>query len=103
MKVLVTRPAAQAKPLSDALRAQGFDVVEQPLISIEPLSDEPIDVDNAVRRQGESRPAGGDDEEQRKDVSHANPFREQTYFGGVTRTGGPSVAFSPARRRGRFS
>ncbi len=45
MKVLVTRPAAQAPPLSDALRAQGFDVVEQPLIEIEPLSDEPIDVD----------------------------------------------------------
>jgi uroporphyrinogen-III synthase len=45
VKVLVTRPAAQAQPLSDALRAQGFDVVEQPLIEIQPLSDEPIDVD----------------------------------------------------------
>ena len=45
MKVLVTRSAGQAQPLSDALRTCGFDVVEQPLIDIEPLSDEPIDVD----------------------------------------------------------
>jgi uroporphyrinogen-III synthase len=43
--VLVTRPAAQARPLSDALRAHGFDVVEQPLIEIEPVSDQPIEVD----------------------------------------------------------
>ena len=41
----MTRPAGQARPLSDALRAQGFDVVEQPLIEIETLSDEPIEVD----------------------------------------------------------
>ena len=41
----MTRPAAQAGPLSDALRAHGFDVVEQPLIEIEPVSDEPIEVD----------------------------------------------------------
>jgi uroporphyrinogen-III synthase len=40
--VLVTRPADQAAPLSEALRAEGFDVVEQPLIATEPLSDEPI-------------------------------------------------------------
>jgi uroporphyrinogen III methyltransferase / synthase len=43
--VLVTRPAGQAEPLRDALRAQGFDVIVQPLIEIEPLSDEPIAVD----------------------------------------------------------
>ena len=45
MRVLVTRPAEQARPLSDALRAEGFEVVEQPLIAVEPLSDEPIEVE----------------------------------------------------------
>lgn len=45
MRVLVTRPAEQARPLSEALRAQGFEVVEQPLIAVEPLSDEPIEVE----------------------------------------------------------
>jgi uroporphyrinogen-III synthase len=44
LKVLVTRPAAQANALSEALRARGFDVVEQPLLEVEPLSDDPIDV-----------------------------------------------------------
>lgn len=44
LKVLVTRPPAQARVLSDALRAEGFEVVEEPLIAIEPLSDDPIDV-----------------------------------------------------------
>jgi uroporphyrinogen-III synthase len=45
VRVLVTRPREQARPLVDALRALGFDVVVQPLIRIEPLSDEPIDVE----------------------------------------------------------
>jgi uroporphyrinogen-III synthase len=45
MKVLVTRPREQAQPLVDALLAHGFDVVAEPLIRVEPLSDEPIDVD----------------------------------------------------------
>ena len=44
MRVLVTRPREQAQPLVDALSARGFDVVVEPLIRIEPLSDEPIDV-----------------------------------------------------------
>lgn len=44
MKVLVTRPREQAAALSDALRAEGFDVVEQPLIEVQPVSDDPIDV-----------------------------------------------------------
>ena len=44
MKVLVTRQREQAGPLVDALRARGFDVLVQPLIRVEPLSDEPIDV-----------------------------------------------------------
>lgn len=40
----MTRPTEQAQALCDELRARGFEVVEQPLIEIEPLSDEPIDV-----------------------------------------------------------
>jgi uroporphyrinogen-III synthase len=45
VRVLVTRPRDQARPLSDAMRAEGFDVVELPLIDVEPVSDEPIEVD----------------------------------------------------------
>ena len=44
MRVLVTRPTAQADPLVTALADRGFDVVVVPLIRVEPLSDEPIDV-----------------------------------------------------------
>ena len=44
LRVLVTRPRQQAQPLVEALRSRDFEVVEQPLIAIEPLSDEPIDV-----------------------------------------------------------
>jgi len=40
----VTRPREQAQPLVDELEAQGFEAVVAPLISVEPLSDEPIDV-----------------------------------------------------------
>jgi uroporphyrinogen-III synthase len=43
MKVVVTRPRAQARPLVDALEAIGADVVECPLIEIERTSDDPID------------------------------------------------------------
>jgi uroporphyrinogen-III synthase len=42
--VLVTRPRDQAQPLADALAAQGFEALVEPLIAVEPLSDEPIDV-----------------------------------------------------------
>jgi uroporphyrinogen-III synthase len=42
LTALVTRPADQAQPLVDALTTHGFDVVVEPLIRIEPLSDEPI-------------------------------------------------------------
>ena len=45
MRVLVTRAAEQARSLSDALRAEGFEVVEQPVIALEALSDEPIQVE----------------------------------------------------------
>jgi uroporphyrinogen-III synthase len=43
MRVIVTRPRAQARPLVAALEALGVEVVECPLIEIERLSDEPID------------------------------------------------------------
>ena len=43
MKVIVTRPRAQAGPLADALEALGADIVACPLIEIERTSDEPVD------------------------------------------------------------
>ncbi len=43
MKVIVTRPRAQAGPLVGRLEALGHEVVECPLIEIERISDEPID------------------------------------------------------------
>ena len=43
MRVIVTRPRAQARPLVTELEALGVDVVECPLIEIERTSDEPID------------------------------------------------------------
>jgi uroporphyrinogen III methyltransferase/synthase len=43
VRVIVTRPRAQAGPLVERLEALGFDVVECPLIEIERTSDEPID------------------------------------------------------------
>src|SRR5438552_6846135 len=43
MKVIVTRPRAQAGPLVQRLEQHGHDVVECPLIAIERTSDEPID------------------------------------------------------------
>jgi uroporphyrinogen-III synthase len=43
VKVIVTRPRAQAGPLVDRLEALGHEVVECPLIEIERISDEPID------------------------------------------------------------
>ena len=43
MKVIVTRPRAQARPLVERLETLGAEVVECPLIEIERTSDEPID------------------------------------------------------------
>jgi uroporphyrinogen-III synthase len=43
VKVIVTRPRDQARPLVEALEAAGAEVVECPLIEIERTSDEPID------------------------------------------------------------
>jgi uroporphyrinogen-III synthase len=43
-RVIVTRGAAQAQPLVDALQSAGFEVVVCPLIEIELIEDGPIDV-----------------------------------------------------------
>jgi uroporphyrinogen III methyltransferase / synthase len=43
MKVIVTRPLAQARPLVTALEALGAQIVECPLIEIERTSDDPVD------------------------------------------------------------
>jgi uroporphyrinogen-III synthase len=70
LKVIVTRPRAQAGPLVQRLEALGCEVVECPLIEIERTSDEPIDAsgydwlvvtspngaDELVRRLTGSRP-----------------------------------------------
>jgi uroporphyrinogen-III synthase len=44
VRVLVTRPRDQAGPLLEALAARGFEAVAEPLIRVEPVSDDPIDV-----------------------------------------------------------
>lgn len=44
MKVVVTRPRAQAQPLVERLEEQGHEVVECPLIEIEP-TEGPVDVE----------------------------------------------------------
>lgn len=44
MRLIVTRPAGQEHDLIVRLEALGHDVVHCPLIRIEPLSDDPIDV-----------------------------------------------------------
>lgn len=43
MRVIVTRPRAQARPLVEALEALGVEVAECPLIEIVRTSDEPVD------------------------------------------------------------
>jgi uroporphyrinogen-III synthase len=43
MRVIVTRPQAQAESLLNALRAQGFEPIACPVIAIEPIDDGPID------------------------------------------------------------
>ena len=44
MRVIVTRPRAQAEPLAERLRELGHDVVLCPLIEIEPLGEGPVEV-----------------------------------------------------------
>jgi uroporphyrinogen-III synthase len=43
VRIVVTRPEAQAEPLARRLETLGHEVVRCPLIRIEPLGDEPID------------------------------------------------------------
>lgn len=43
VRVIVTRRRAQAAPLVARLEALGLEVLECPLIDVEPLSDEPLD------------------------------------------------------------
>ena len=44
MKVVVTRPRAQARPLVERLQQQGHEVIECPLLEIEPTAG-PVDVE----------------------------------------------------------
>ena len=44
MRVIVTRPEGQADSLADGLSALGHEVVLCPLVRVEPLGDDPIDV-----------------------------------------------------------
>jgi uroporphyrinogen-III synthase len=44
VRVVVTRPRDQAGPLVERLETLGFEVVECPLIEIERISDEPLDI-----------------------------------------------------------
>ncbi|HKY12390.1 MAG TPA: uroporphyrinogen-III synthase [Gaiellaceae bacterium] len=45
MRILLTRPEGRNEQLAEALRAQGHDVVCEPLIAVEPTGDEPIELD----------------------------------------------------------
>ena len=45
MRLIVTRPSGQEHDLTVRLESLGHEVVHAPLIRIEPLSDEPIDVE----------------------------------------------------------
>lgn len=45
MRLIVTRPTGQEHDLTVRLEALGHEVVHSPLIRIEPLSDEPIDLE----------------------------------------------------------
>ncbi|MDX6406952.1 MAG: uroporphyrinogen-III synthase [Gaiellaceae bacterium] len=44
MRVIVTRPRAQAEPLLAALDAEGFDPIACPVIEVQPIDDGAIDV-----------------------------------------------------------
>jgi uroporphyrinogen-III synthase len=45
VRVLLTRPAGRNERLADRLRAEGHEVVCEPLIALEPLGDDPIDLE----------------------------------------------------------
>lgn len=44
MKILLTRPQGRNEELAEALRAVGHEVVCEPLIEVEPLGDDPIEL-----------------------------------------------------------
>ena len=44
MRIVVTRPREQARPLAGRIEALGHEVVLCPLIELEPISDDPIDL-----------------------------------------------------------
>lgn len=43
-RIVVTRPAGREEALVERLLALGYDVIHVPLVSLEPLGDEPVDV-----------------------------------------------------------
>ena len=43
-RIVVTRPVGQEGPLLDRLRAAGHEALHVPLVAIEPLGDEPVEV-----------------------------------------------------------
>ena len=45
MRILVTRPIEDARPLADALKERGIEVLIEPLLEIRPLEDAEIDLD----------------------------------------------------------
>jgi uroporphyrinogen-III synthase len=45
VRILLTRPEGRNDRLAEALRARGHEVVCEPLIEVEPLGDEPIELD----------------------------------------------------------
>ena len=69
MKVIVTRPRAQAGPLVERVEALGHEVVECPLIEIVPAGDDPVDTSgydcfnpNGCRHFSMLRPISGNRE-----------------------------------------
>jgi uroporphyrinogen-III synthase len=45
LRILLTRPEGRNEQLAEALRAQGHDVVCEPLIAVESTGDEPVELD----------------------------------------------------------
>jgi uroporphyrinogen-III synthase len=45
LRILLTRPKGRNEQLAEALRAQGHDVICEPLIAVEPTGDEPVELD----------------------------------------------------------
>ncbi len=69
MRVLLTRPEGRNEELADRLRSLGHDVVCVPLIAVEPLGDDPVELEDydwlivtsvtgarEVRRRARGRP-----------------------------------------------